>query len=140
MVETVIPNFCTIDLRTSSDTIGGIIAVLSYWKKVRGEREREGDIDEEDARMANERGGEKERERMREGKRRVRGSCFRPGEQQCPQTNEHPASIVRLIGTAQPHPGSACATPDLPMSSGAHVVLQHPVGGSSINLMRANTD
>lgn len=44
----------------------------------------------------------------REGKRRVRGSCFRPGEQQCPQTNEHPASIVRLIGTAQPLPGSAC--------------------------------
>lgn len=44
----------------------------------------------------------------REGKRRVRGSCFRPGEQQCPQTNEHPASIVRLIGTAQPLLGSAC--------------------------------
>lgn len=93
--------------------------------------------------MANVRGRERERKRDgdREGKRRVRGSCFRPGEQQCPQTNEHPASIVRLIGTAQPHPGSACATPDLPMSSsGAHVVLQHPVGGSSINLMRANTD
>ncbi|EZA53451.1 hypothetical protein X777_06532 [Ooceraea biroi] len=37
MVETVIPNFCTIDLRTPSDTIGGIIAVLSYWKKLRRE-------------------------------------------------------------------------------------------------------
>lgn len=69
--------------------------------------------------MANARGRERERKRDedRGGKRRVRGSCFRPGEQQCPQTNEHPASIVRLIGTAQPHPGSACATPDLPMSS-----------------------
>lgn len=51
---------------------------------------------------------EKDRVHDREGKRRVRGSCFRPGEQQCPQTNEHPASIVRLIGTAQPLPGSAC--------------------------------
>lgn len=51
---------------------------------------------------------EKDRVHDREGRRRVRGSCFRPGEQQCPQTNEHPASIVRLIGTAQPLPGSAC--------------------------------
>lgn len=62
MVETVIPNFCTIDLRTSSDTIGGIIAVLSYWKKVRRER---GDVDEEDARMAN--------ARRREGEGAVEG-------------------------------------------------------------------
>lgn len=69
MVETVIPNFCTIDLRTSSDTIGGIIVVLSYWKKLRRER---GDVDEEDTRMANARGreregeGERDRERKRE--------------------------------------------------------------------------
>lgn len=77
MVETVIPNFCTIDLRTSSDTIGGIIAVLSYWKKVRRER---GDVDEEDTRMANarwregegegegegEKGGKRERDRQRQ--------------------------------------------------------------------------
>lgn len=68
MVETVIPNFCTIDLRTSSDTIGGIIAVLSYWKKLRRER---GDIDEKDTWMANARGREREGEgdRVREGKR-----------------------------------------------------------------------
>lgn len=65
MVETVIPNFCTIDLRTSSDTIGGIIAVLSYWKKLRWER---GDVDEEDARIANARG--REREGWREGERK----------------------------------------------------------------------
>lgn len=66
MVETVIPNFCTIDLRTSSDTIGGIIAVLSYWKKLRRER---GDIDEKDTRMRGERegeGGEGERKRGKE--------------------------------------------------------------------------
>jgi len=66
MVETVIPNFCTIDLRTSSDTIGGIIAVLSYWKKLRRER---GDFDEEDARMVN---GEGERKRGRGGRERER--------------------------------------------------------------------
>lgn len=65
MVETVIPNFCTIDLRTSSDTIGGIIAVLSYWKKLRWER---GDVDEEDARITNARG--REREGWREGERK----------------------------------------------------------------------
>lgn len=63
MVETVIPNFCTIDLRTSSDTIGGIIAVLSYWKKLRRER---GDVDEEDTRMANVRGREREGEEKSE--------------------------------------------------------------------------
>lgn len=66
MVETVIPNFCTIDLRTSSDTIGGIITVLSYWKKLR--REREGTSTRRIPRMANARGreraeGEGERER-----------------------------------------------------------------------------
>jgi len=66
MVETVIPNFCTIDLRTSSDTIGGIIAVLSYWKKLRRER---GDFDEKDARMVN---GEGERKRGRGGRKRER--------------------------------------------------------------------
>jgi len=64
MVETVSPNFCTIDLRTSSDTIGGIIAVLSYWKKLGRERR---DVDEEDTRMAREK--EREREREREEKR-----------------------------------------------------------------------
>lgn len=65
MVETVIPNFCTIDLRTSSDTIGGIIAVLSYWKKVRDEEG--GDVDEEDAGMANARGKERKSVREKEG-------------------------------------------------------------------------
>lgn len=66
MVETVIPNFCIIDLRTPSDTIGGIIAVLSYWKKPGGGR---GDTDEKDARMANaveeEEKGKRERETAR---------------------------------------------------------------------------
>lgn len=66
MVETVIPNFCTIDLRTSSDTIGGIIAVLSYWKKVwreEGRHWRGGCTD-----------GEREGERKREEERwRQRG-------------------------------------------------------------------
>ena len=66
MVETVIPNFCTIDLRTSSDTIGGIIAVLSYWKKLRRER---GDVDEKDARTTNARGREREGDGERERKR-----------------------------------------------------------------------
>lgn len=61
-------------------------------------------------------------EREKERERRSRSSCFRPGEQQCPQTNEHPASIVRFIGTAQPlsplvtHPGSAYAPLSFPHS------------------------
>lgn len=58
MVETVIPNFCTIDLRTSSDTIGGIIAVLSYWKKV----PREGGRHWRGGCTAGEREGERKRE------------------------------------------------------------------------------
>lgn len=55
---------------------------------------------------------------IEEGKRRVRGSCFRPGEQQCPQTNEHPASIVRLIGTRRSlSPVPLALVLDLPTSS-----------------------
>lgn len=49
--------------------IGGIIAVLSYWKKVRREGGRERDIDEEDARMANARGRERARGREIETER-----------------------------------------------------------------------
>lgn len=38
--------------------------------------------------------------RVKEGWR-VRRSCFRPNRQQYLQTNEHPTSIVRSIGTAR---------------------------------------
>lgn len=118
-------------------------------------------------------------EREKERERRSRSSCFRPGEQQCPQTNEHPASIVRFIGTAQPLspllPTLVPLTPPYPSPilvspcPSLYPVIESPrprprrprprpgsrppssssssssssnsqAGGSSINLMRANTD